>query len=93
MSNSSKKAIFKEGCGKNRKEIRKRIRRVQKNFLRGNIDFLIEGNKVLPSEKSIVNDYSYSDYKIDYEHAADSFWTKNSTKEELAAAKRRLSRK
>lgn len=93
MSNSVKKAIFKEGNGKARRGLRKRIRRVQRHFLKENIESLIEGNKVLPNDKSIVNDYDYSDYKIDYEHRTDSWWTKNSTDEEFNEAKKKFSRK
>ena len=67
MSRSIKKAIIKEGTGRERRRIRKTVRRSQKNFMRTHLEEIAAGEKSIPSQKSIINDWEYSDYKIDYE--------------------------
>ena len=68
MSRSIKKAIIKEGTGRERRRIRKTVRRSQKNFIRSHLEDIDTGENSIPSQKSIINDWEYSDYKIDYEN-------------------------
>ena len=58
MSRSRKKAIFKEGSGKNRKLYRRTVKKSQRMFLKNNLDEIVEGTKVIPDGRSIVNDLS-----------------------------------
>lgn len=89
MSRSYKKAIFKEGSGSNRRQyLRRKAKRSQKNYLKSNLDDIITGDKVIPDEKSIVNDYDYCDYVCNFEYDR-----KNYSKIEDDELKRRLSRK
>lgn len=93
MSRTTKKAIWKEGNGKHRKCIRRKIKRSQKHFLRSNLFKIIDGNAVIPDPKAIVNQYEYSDYKIDYEYASNPFWHKNEESDKFIEQKKKLSRK
>jgi len=68
MSKSYKKAIYKDGSGKEHKELRRRIRSSTKNYIRTHKDELINGDIVLPDPKEIVNCYDWCDYKYDCEY-------------------------
>ena len=81
MSRSIKKAIIKEGTGRERRRIRKTVRRSQKNFMRTHLEEIVAGEKSIPSQKSIINDWEYSDYKIDYENRRYSWWSKGESDE------------
>ena len=64
MSRSYKKSIIKD-CPRNYKKsvlYWRKIRRVQKQYVSDNEDVII------PHPKSIINDYDYIDYIIDYEY-------------------------
>ena len=65
MSRSYKKAIIKDKGFKDiyHKICRRVIKQHVKKFIKNDSDSII-----LPDEKEIVNDYDYSDYKIDYEY-------------------------
>lgn len=67
MSRSRKKAIIKDKPrNKKRTSIYwRRVRSVIKNKIRSCRDF---ENLEIPNSKSIVNDYDYCDYVIDYEY-------------------------
>lgn len=93
MSKSVKKAIFKQGTGAERKHIRRRIRRSQNSFFRSNLEQVIHGDKVLPDGKTIVNDWEYCDYKIDFEHRKDSWWNKWRNDESFDDEKKKYTRK
>ena len=93
MSRSIKKAIIKEGAGKTRKRIRKIIRRSQKNFMRAHLDDIVNGEKSIPNQKSIINDWEYSDYKIDYENRRYSWWSKGESDESFDERKKKFTRK
>lgn len=78
MSRSFKKAIIKQ-CHRNYKKSTKYwrvIRRCQKQA--------VNSSKDVPDPKSIVNDYDYSDYTINYEFGRSriNFWLKNREIEE-----------
>lgn len=68
MSRSYKKAIYKDGSGKERKKLRRRIRNSTRNYMRTYKDKLIDGEIVLPDSKEIVNCYDWCDYKYDCEY-------------------------
>jgi len=93
MSRSVKKSIYKDGTGREHRLFRKIIRRSQKNFIKANLDKIVSGDKVIPSEKTIINDWTYSDYKIDYENRRDSWWSKGESDESFNERKKKLSRK
>ena len=93
MSRSRKKAIFKEGNPEWRKVLRRKVKRSQRNFMRTHFDAIALGDKVIPDEKSIVNEYDYCDYIIDYEHRKNSWWFKNTTDEKFNEFKEKISRK
>lgn len=86
MSRSYKKAIIKD-VGFCKKIYWKTHRRIINSIISStNISDLDE--IVLPHPREIINDYSYSDYKIDYEYnkAFGYFWyngNKNSIKKEI----------
>lgn len=91
MSRSRKKAIFKEGSGKNRKLYRRTVKKSQRMFLKNNLDDIAEGTKVIPDSRSIVDDYDYCDYVSDCEHIRRTNYYSNIVdRDEL---KERLSRK
>lgn len=90
MSRSRKKAIYKDGNGPWKTSCRRIIKRAQKNFLRSNLFDIITGEKSIPDEKSIVNDYTYSDYTYDLEHRNNRKYTDDEGYREL---KEKLSRK
>lgn len=93
MSRSIKKAIIKEGTGRERRRIRKIVRRSQKNFMRTHLEEIAAGEKSIPSQKSIVNDWEYSDYKIDYENRRYSWWSKGESDESFNKRKKKFTRK
>lgn len=93
MSRSTKKAIFKEGNSNCRKYFRRRVKRAQKHFLRSNLMKIADGTAVIPDDFNIVNQYSYSDYKLDYEYGSNHFWHKNEDLENFLSRKKKLSRK
>ena len=93
MSRSIKKAIIKEGTGRERRRIRKTVRRSQKNFMRTHIEEIAAGEKSIPSQKSIINDWEYSDYKIDYENRRYSWWSKGESDESFDERKKKFTRK
>ena len=91
MSRSRKKAIFKQGSGKNRKLCRRTVKKSQRMFLKNNLDDIIEGKKVIPDGRSIVNDYDYCDYVSDCEHIKrPNYYSNIVDRDEL---RERLSRK
>lgn len=95
MSKSYKKAIYKDSGGRgNHKRLRKILRNSQKNFIRSHYNELITGEIVIPNDKSVVNQWDYSDYKIDCEHRR-SFWSsrKYEDLEKYFYWKKKLSRK
>lgn len=73
MSRSYKKAIIKDRPRNYKKSSLywRRVRRVQKQALKQNKD--------IPNPKTIVNDYDYCDYKLDYEYIRSYgyFWYNN----------------
>lgn len=73
MSRSYKKAIIKDRPRNYKKSSLywRKVRRVQKQALKQNKD--------IPNPKTIVNDYDYCDYKIDYEYdrSYGYFWYNN----------------
>ena len=93
MSRSIKKAIIKEGTGRERRRIRKAVRRSQKNFMRTHLEEIAAGEKSIPSQKSIINDWEYSDYKIDYENRRYSWWSKGESDESFNKRKKKFTRK
>ena len=93
MSRSIKKAIIKEGTGRERRRIRKIVRRSQKNFMRTHLEEIAAGEKLIPSQKSIINDWEYSDYKIDYENRRYSWWSKGESDESFDERKKKFTRK
>lgn len=93
MGKSVKKAIFKEGTGRARRQIRKIVRHAQKNFMRANFEKIISGDMVIPNSKTIVNDWDYSDYKINYEYNRYSWWSKLASDDEFNSTKKKLTRK
>lgn len=93
MSRSIKKAIIKEGTGRERRRIRKTVRRSQKNFMRTHLEEIAAGEKSIPSQKSIINDWEYSDYKIDYENRRYSWWSKGESDESFNKRKKKFTRK
>ena len=93
MSRSIKKAIIKEGTGRERRRIRKTVRRSQKNFMRTHLEEIAAGEKSIPSQKSIINDWEYSDYKIDYENRRYSWWSKGESDESFNKRKKKFKRK
>ena len=93
MSRSIKKAIIKEGTGRERRRIRKTVRRSQKNFIRTHLEEIAAGEKSIPSQKSIINDWEYSDYKIDYENRRYSWWSKGESDESFNKRKKKFTRK
>lgn len=93
MSRSIKKAIIKEGTGRERRRIRKTVRRSQKNFMRTHLEEIVAGEKLIPSQKSIINDWEYSDYKIDYENRRYSWWSKGESDESFDERKKKFTRK
>ena len=93
MSRSIKKAIIKEGTGRERRRIRKTVRRSQKNFMRTHLEEIATGEKSIPSQKSIINDWEYSDYKIDYENCRYSWWSKGESDESFGERKKKFTRK
>lgn len=93
MSRSIKKAIIKEGTGRERRRIRKTVRRSQKNFMRTHLEEIVAGEKSIPSQKSIINDWEYSDYKIDYENRRYSWWSKGESDESFDERKKKFTRK
>ena len=93
MSRSIKKAIIKEGTGRERRRIRKTVRRSQKNFMRTHLEEIAAGEKLIPSQKSIINDWEYSDYKIDYENRRYSWWSKGESDESFDERKKKFTRK
>ena len=95
MSRSRKKAIVRAGSGEWRKLLRRKVKRHQRNFLKNNLLKIATGEKVIPDDKTIVNDYDYCDYKIDYEHdyTYDSFWNKYATDENFNKYKKKSTRK
>lgn len=92
MSRSRKKAIFKQGSGKSRKLYRRTVKKSQRMFLKNNLDEIVEGTKVIPDGRSIVNDYDYCDYVSDCEHniRRPNYYSNIVDRDEL---KERLSRK
>lgn len=83
MSRSYKKAIIKQ-CHRNYKKSTKywrAIRRCQKQA--------VNNSKDVPNPKSIVNDYDYSDYTINYEYESGYFFKRYNIKEENYATKAR----
>ena len=93
MSRSIKKAIIKEGTGRERRRIRKTVRRSQKNFMRTHLEEIAAGEKSIPSQKSIINDWEYSDYKIDYENRRYSWWSKGESDASFDKRKKKFTRK
>lgn len=93
MSRSIKKAIIKEGTGRERRRIRKTVRRSQRNFMRTHLEEIAAGEKSIPSQKSIINDWEYSDYKIDYENRRYSWWSKGESDESFDERKKKFTRK
>ena len=93
MSRSIKKAIIKEGTGRERRRIRKTVRRSQKNFMRTHLEEIAAGEKSIPSQKNIINDWEYSDYKIDYENRRYSWWSKGESDESFNERKKKFTRK
>ena len=93
MSRSIKKAIIKEGTGRERRRIRKTVRRSQKNFMRTHLEEIVAGEKSIPSQKSIINDWEYSDYKIDYENRRYSWWSKGESDESFNKRRKKFTRK
>ena len=93
MSRSIKKAIIKEGTGRERRRIRKTVRRSQKNFMRTHLEEIAAGEKSIPSQKSIINDWEYSDYKIDYENRRYSWWSKGESDESFDEREKKFTRK
>jgi len=68
MSRSYKKPIIKDN-GVGHKLYRKAVRGSQKNYIRSNMDKLVNDEDFeIPDGKNIINDYDYCDYKIDYEY-------------------------
>jgi hypothetical protein len=93
MSRSIKKAIYKDGTGIEHRRMRKIVRRSQKNFMRTNLEQIATGDKIIPDQKLIVNDWDYSDYKIDYENRRDSWWSKGESDESFNERKKKFTRK
>ena len=93
MSRSIKKAIIKEGTGRERRRIRKTVRRSQKNIIHKQHEEIAAGEKSIPSQKSIINDWEYSDYKIDYENRRYSWWSKGESDESFDERKKKFTRK
>ena len=93
MSRSVKRAIFKDGSGREHRRMRKIVRRSQRNFMRTHLEEIAAGEKVIPSQKSIINDWEYSDYKIDYENCRYSWWSKGESDESFDERKKKFTRK
>ena len=93
MSNSIKKSIFKfkDGGSSNKKILRRRVKRYCKNFLRTNFYKIVNGDLVIPNDKSIVNDWEYCDFKYDLEHRKNK--SSRITDDEFLEIKKKLSRK
>lgn len=64
MSRSKRKPVFKEGSGKRHKILRRVLRSSFKNYFRSNKQKFIDGEiNEFPNSKTIVNDYTYCDYR------------------------------
>lgn len=71
MSKSKKLPIYKDGSGSLHKFLRKRIRRVTKMKVKDILSLLDKESYDIPNPKTIVNDYDWCDYVLDYR-----FWVK-----------------
>jgi len=94
MSRSRKKAIYKDSW-KGRtsfywKTIRRKHNQLISQFYKKERFGYWEFDDSLPNPKTIVNDYDYSDYTIDYEHRDSRCFT---DKERLKLWRDKLSRK
>lgn len=93
MSRSRKKAIYKDGAGPWKRCLRRLVKRSQRNFLRSNLSEIIAGNKAIPDDKTIVNDYTYSDYTYNLEYRKRAINNRNISEERFKEIKEQLSRK
>lgn len=75
MSRSYKKPIFKDKGVVTHKRYRRIIRRVQNSYIRKHLKAMMDDDDaVIPNKKSIVSDYDYSDYIIDFYHMKNNWW-------------------
>lgn len=66
MSKSYKLPIYKDGTADAHRFFRRKIKRAIRQKVRDIKNLLDVDSYELPSSKSIVNDYDWSDYKLDY---------------------------
>lgn len=91
MSRSYKKPIVKDKGVVTHKRYRRIIRRTQKCYIKNHLNAMIDDeDAVIPNKQSIVSDYDYSDYTIDFHHVKNNWWTTMLFSDEM---KSKLSRK
>ena len=66
MSKSRKLPIYKDGLAKEHRLMRRRIRRSIKLKVKNILSLIDKDIYDIPNSKSIVNDWDWSDYKIDF---------------------------
>lgn len=66
MSKSYKLPIYKDGTADAHRFFRRKIKRIIRQKVRDIKNLLDVDSYELPSSKSLVNDYDWSDYKLDY---------------------------
>lgn len=90
MSRSRRKAVYKIGAGSWKSCLKRLIKRSQRNYFRSNISRIIDGDDSIPNAKTIVDDYTFVDIKVNYE---DGKYSNTSNDEEFLKFKKKLSRK
>lgn len=73
MSRSRKLPIYKDGTAKEHRLFRKRIRRILKLKVKDILSLLDPETYEIPNSKSIVNDWDWCDYILDYHNEPNRF--------------------
>ena len=92
MAKSRKLPIYKDGLAKEHRLMRRRIRRSIKLRVKDILSLIDKDIYDIPNPKTIVNDYDWSDYTIDYRTVRKSRFIDEWEKIFIEAAKK-LSRK
>lgn len=66
MAKSRKLPIYKDGLAKEHRLMRRRIRRSIKLRVKDILSLVDKDTYDIPNPKTIVNDYDWSDYTVDY---------------------------
>ena len=66
MSRSRKLPIYKDGSGRDHRRFRKRIRRISRLKVKDILSLLDPETYEIPNPKSIINDWDWCDYIVDY---------------------------